>query len=180
MKNVRVLGGGGKPAATFLVGAPTLEVVEEKERIAADAVSAVQAAVRGGVVAGGGAVELALAARLKDYRSSINGMSAHGVDCVIEALKQPMSRIIQNSGFNPLEKLEEVISAQINENNENLGLDCDTGEVVDMISMQVIDPALVKLHAIKAAGEVARAILRINTIIKMRDEHVNPGIPSSM
>ncbi len=49
-----------------------------------------------------------------------------------------------------------------------------------MISMQVIDPALVKLHAIKAAGEVARAILRINTIIKMRDEHVNPGIPSSM
>lgn len=177
LKNVRILGGGGKPAATFLVGAPTMEVVEEKERIACDAVSAVQAAIRGGVVAGGGAVELALAAKLQEFRSSIVGMSAHGVDCVIEALKQPMSRIIQNAGFNPLEKLEEVISAQINGKNDNLGLDCDTGEVVDMISMQVIDPALVKLHAIKAAGEVARAILRINTIIKMRNEGVNIESP---
>jgi chaperonin GroEL (HSP60 family) len=37
----------------------------------------------------------------------------------------------------------------------------------------IVDPTLVKIHAIKAAGEVAVAILRINTIIKMRDGDVN-------
>ncbi|MCE1247245.1 MAG: TCP-1/cpn60 chaperonin family protein [Firmicutes bacterium] len=176
LKNVRILGGGGKPAATLLVGAPTPEVAEEKERIACDAVSAVQAAVRAGVVSGGGSTELAVSQKLFEFRSSIKGMSSYGVDCVIESLKRPLAQIIQNAGFNPLEKVEEVISAQLNSKNYCLGIDCDTGEVTDMRTIGVIDPALVKLHALKAAGEVAQAILRINTIIKMKDEK-DSGIP---
>ena len=39
-----------------------------------------------------------------------------------------------------------------------------------MLELGVVDPALVKQHAIKAAGEVAAAILRIETVIKMRSE----------
>jgi chaperonin GroEL (HSP60 family) len=175
-KNVRILGGGGKPAATLLVGAPTPEVAEEKERIACDAVSAVQAAIRAGIVSGGGSAELAVSQKLFEFRSSIKGMSSYGVDCVIESLKRPLAQIIQNAGFNPLEKVEEVISAQVNRKNFNLGVDCDTGEVLDMTTIGVVDPALVKLHALKAAGEVAQAILRINTIIKMKDEK-DSGIP---
>ena len=106
------------------------------------------------------------------------GMSAHGVDCVIEALKMPISQIIQNAGFNPLEKVEEVSSSQVNQQNDNLGLDCETGEVTDMLELRILDPTLVKLHALRAAGEVGRAILRINTIIKMKDEQ--PIHPSMM
>ncbi len=178
LKNIRILGGSGKPLATFLVGAPTAEVVEEKERIAGDALSSVQAAIRGGVIPGGGVVELAVSRKLTEFRNSIMGMSAHGVDCVIEALKMPISQIIQNAGFNPLEKVEEVASSQVTRQNDNLGLDCETGEVTDMLQMKIIDPTLVKLHALKAAGEVGRAILRINTIIKMKDEQ--PVHPSMM
>jgi len=96
-------------------------------------------------------------------------MNAYGVDCVVEALKRPVAQIIQNAGYNPLEKIEVLISAQVNRRNENLGIDCNTGEVADMLEMRVVDPTLVKLYALKAAGEVARAILRINTIIKMKD-----------
>lgn len=176
LNNIRIQQGGGKPAAAFVVGSPTQEVAEEKERIASDSVSAVQAAIRGGILAGGGAAELSAAIGLMEYRNSLSGMSAHGVDCVIEALKQPIARIIQNAGFNPLEKVEEVITEQIKENNNNLGIDCDTGKIVNMMEMRVVDPTLVKLHALKAAGEVARAILRINTIIKMREERsFNPA-----
>ena len=32
----------------------------------------------------------------------------------------------------------------------------------------IIDPAEVKMNALKSAGEIARAILKINTIIKMK------------
>ena len=58
LENIRILGGKGKPTATILVGATTGEVRGERERICTDAASSVQAAVKGGVVAGGGAIEL--------------------------------------------------------------------------------------------------------------------------
>jgi chaperonin GroEL (HSP60 family) len=38
-----------------------------------------------------------------------------------------------------------------------------------MIEMGVVDPLLVKYHALKAAGEVATAVLRIHTVVKMRN-----------
>ena len=38
-----------------------------------------------------------------------------------------------------------------------------------MIEIGVVDPAKVKLHALKAAVEIAEAILRINTIIKCQE-----------
>ena len=46
-----------------------------------------------------------------------------------------------------------------------------------MIKVGVIDPTLVKLHALKAAGEVATAILRIDTIIRKKDEGEQAGRP---
>ena len=39
-------------------------------------------------------------------------MAAYGVECVVEALKRPMAQIVANAGFNPLEKMGDVIAAQ--------------------------------------------------------------------
>ncbi len=166
LKHVRILGGSGKAQATVLVGASTEEVVGERERIAKDAASAVQAAVRGGVVPGGGALELALVRAVEKGRSIAKGMAAYGLDCVIAALHKPFTQIVANAGFNPLEKLGDVISAQIEKNSDSVGIDCDTGEIADMLELNVYDPALIKKYALRAAGEVAQAILRIDTIIK--------------
>ncbi|MCL6450372.1 MAG: TCP-1/cpn60 chaperonin family protein [Acetobacteraceae bacterium] len=170
LEHVRLLGGKGKPLATILVGAATAEVVDERERIARDAASAVQAAVRGGVVPGGGAVEVAVAREIEKLRESIRGMAAYGVGCVSEALKRPLAQIVANAGFNPLEKLGDVIAAQAERGMDSLAIDCETGEVADMLASGVVDPTLVKTYALKAAGEIAEAILRIDTIIKKKDE----------
>lgn len=168
IKHVYLLGGKGKALATILVGASTEEVVGERERIAKDAASAVQAAVRGGIVSGGGAVELAIARGVEEARKEVRGMAVFGVDCVIAALTKPFSQIVLNAGFNPLEKLGNVTASQVEQDSDSLGIDCESGEVVDMCSLGVYDPALVKKHALKAAGEVAEAILRIDTIIKKK------------
>lgn len=170
LEHIRVIGGAGKPAATILVGASTQEVKEERERIAKDAASAVQAAVITGVVAGGGATELAAALRVGELRQRVRGMAAYGVDCVAEALKRPLMQIVSNAGFNPLEKIEDAAAAQSKDGHAMLAIDCDTGEVADMFSQGIIDPAKVKIHALKAAAEVAEAVLRINVIIKKRDD----------
>lgn len=170
LEHVRILGGAGKPMATILVGAATEEVMGERERIAEDAAAAVQAAIKGGIVPGGGAIEMAVARDVIKLRDGIRGMAAYGVDCVSEALKKPMSQIVANAGFNPLEKVGDVIAAQAELGKDSLAVNTDTGDVADMFELGVVDPTLVKTHALKAAGEIAEAILRIDTIIKKREE----------
>ncbi|HHY06033.1 MAG TPA: chaperonin [Clostridia bacterium] len=169
LKHVRLLGGKGEAQATVLVSASTEEVVEERERIAKDAASAVQAAVKGGVVPGGGTVELAIARELQATRQKAVGMAVYGVDCVCEALKKPFTQIVNNAGFNPLEKLGEVIAAQIEQDKNSLGINCDSGEIIDIQELGIYDPVLVKKQALQTAMEVATAILRIETIIKKKE-----------
>jgi len=177
LENIRILGGKGKPMATILVGASTGEIREERERICTDAASSVQAAVRGGIVAGGGAIELACAREVEKMRLSQKGMQAYGLLCVVEALKRPMAQIVANAGFNPLEKVGDAMAKQTEDGNDNLAVDCDSGEIVDMMRIGVIDPAPVKSHALKAALEIACAILRIDTIIKKKDEGDKDTLP---
>lgn len=175
LEQVRLIGGKGKPMATILVGAATEEVVGERQRIAKDAAASVQAAVRGGCVAGGGATELAVARDIEKIRETVKGMAAYGVECVAVALKRPLAQIVANAGYNPLEKVEEAKAAQTEQDSDTLGVDCDNGAIIDMLRLGVVDPAPVKLYAIKAAGEVATAILRIDTIIKKREEGNHAG-----
>lgn len=167
---LQVSGGAGRPMATLLVGASTREVRDERERIARDAAAAVQAVVAGGAVPGGGAAEIAAARAVQSLREELRGMAAYGADCVAEALKLPLMQIVANAGYNPLEKVEDVIAAQAARACPSLAVDCDTGEVTDMHEAGVVDPLPVKRQALQTAFEVAEAILRIDTIIKKRAE----------
>jgi archaeal chaperonin len=167
-EKVRIGWGSGKPTATILVGASTAEIVSEKGRIAKDAASSVQAAVKGGFVSGGGSAEIAVARKLKEWRAQIQGMEGYGIDAVISALHKPFSQMVVNAGYNPFEKIDAVRSAQQSENSGTLGLDFNTGLVKDMVEQGIIDPTIVKLYALKAAGEIAESILRIHTVIRMQ------------
>jgi chaperonin GroEL (HSP60 family) len=164
----------GKPDQSFvtiLVGAHTKEVVGERERITKDAASAVQAAWRGGVVPGGGSIELSIARKLANL--PIRDMTCYGYNCVIEALKRPLIQICTNAGFNPLEKISEVLGRGEQQDSNAIGINCETGTPEDLTQLGIWDPYLVKYQAIKTAGEVGEAILRINMIIKMKEENVH-------
>ncbi len=163
---VRIAGSHEPAEVTIILGGSTAEVVAERERIARDAASSVQHALCGGVVPGGGAVELALSRGLG--RFAAGGMSSYGVACVREALRRPLAQLAANAGFHPLEKVEEVYAAQESTGLPFLGIDADSGSVLDLAEAGILDPYPVKAHAIRTAGEVATAILRINNILKMR------------
>lgn len=167
-QTVRIVGGKGEPTVTITVTAATREVLDERWRIARDAVGSVQAAVRAGVVAGGGAVEIALSRFLQRQRTSVSPLQAYGLDCCVEALRQPLAQIAENAGFNRLEKVEEVLAAQEASESSSLGIDCETGEVRDLAAAGIWDPFLVKAHAMRAAFEIARAVLRINLVLRKR------------
>ena len=67
------------------------------------------------------------------------------------------------------------MGCQLNADSIDMGLNPEDGKVGSISELQVVDPALVKIYALKAAGEVAEAILRIDTIIKRKDPIGPPG-----
>lgn len=170
LEGTMVFNGKGENQVTVLVGAATSEVVDERERMARDAASAVQAALKGGVVPGGGAIEVWLSSRLEDLARQQEGLVSYGILCVKEALTRIFLCMAANAGFNPLEKLGDITALQRKKGVNSISFDVNTGQPADMLEAKVLDPALVKRHAIQAAGEVAAAILRIETVIKMKDE----------
>lgn len=174
LRHTELWEGTGQAMATVIIGAATAEVVDERERIARDAASAVQYALQKGVVPGGGAIEIWVARQLEEFIQDLKGMTSYGVVAVKEALLRPFACIAANAGFNPLEKMADVIAEQKLTGRASISIDCDRGGLIDVWEAGIVDPMLVKTHAIKAAGEVALAILRINTIIKMRDEQSYP------
>lgn len=177
LEHTVILEGRGEMWATVLLGAATAEVVDERERMARDAASAIQAAFTGGMVPGGGALEVYLAGQLEDLARQVGGMTSYGVLCAKEALLRPFNCMAANAGFNPLEKLGDVIAAQSCQKVDRISFDCDQGNLIDVIDRGIVDPAPVKSCAIKTAGEVAVAILRINTIIRMKNIELNHDAP---
>jgi chaperonin GroEL (HSP60 family) len=174
LDHVAVLAGRGKHVASIIITASTREVKEERERIARDAAGAVQEAVKSGVIAGGGAIEIAAARHVLSQRHNARGMEAYGIDAVASALRRIPGQIAANAGFNQLEKVEAAAEAQIEAGSASLGVDCDTGEIADMLRLGIVDPVGVKLYAIRTAAEVAEAILRISVVIRKREEAPSP------
>jgi chaperonin GroEL (HSP60 family) len=74
--------------------------------------------------------------------------------------------MIENAGYNPLEKLESAIQQCRDNKTLHLGIDCESGEIKDLFAQGIVDPAWVKITALKTACEIAEAILKINVIIK--------------
>ena len=95
-------------------------------------------------------------------------MAAYGVDCVIEALKRPWPRSWPTPATTRWRRSRR--SWRGHSAGGAIAVDCDTGELADMLELGVVDAAPVKLYALQAAGEIAAAILRINTVIRKRDE----------
>jgi len=168
---IKLKGGKGEKMATLIVGGATEEVIEEKERIAKDSASALQAAWQGGVVPGEGAVEFFIALKLEEFKRTLSDLSSAGVECVIEGLVSPIRQILNNAGFSPLEKSTLLARAQLESENPALGIDCDSGKIINLWEEGIVDPLPVKKCAFQTALEVACTILRINTIIKMQDKN---------
>ena len=174
---VAIRGGGGTPAATLLVGAATAEVREERLRVGRDAAAAVQAAAMGGVLPGGGAAEIAASGAVARRREGLAGLAVYGAEAVLSALKRPLAQIVANAGFSPLEKVAQVVAQQAVTGNPGLAIDCDTGEVADLAGAGIVDPAPVRIAALRTAAEIAEAILRIGVVIRMRAaDKDGPGV----
>ncbi|MCQ8905002.1 MAG: thermosome subunit, partial [Methanothermobacter sp.] len=151
-------------AVTILVRGSTEHVVSEVERAIEDAIGVVAATVEDGkVVAGGGAPEIEIAKRLKDYADSISGREQLAVSAFADALEIVPKTLAENAGLDSIDVLVDLRAAH--EESPYMGIDVFDGEIVDMKEAGVIEPHRVKKQAIQSAAEAAEMILRIDDVI---------------
>ena len=155
------------PRAVSIVIRGGLErLVDEAERALHDALSVVADAMKDAkVVAGGGAIEIEVAKHLKEYAAKFTGKEQLAIQAFARALEGLVSALIENSGYDPVEKLIELRAAHSKPEGKWHGINIYTGEVTDMFKLGVLEPVSVKVNAIKAATEAATLILRIDDVI---------------
>ncbi len=154
--------GSSESIVTVIVSGSTKETSQERWRAVIDGINAGEAALNKGVVAGGGSAELHVIEKVKKMR--LKGLEQVGLDVVTAALESIMRQILTNAGFNGLEKVMAARSSP-----DGFGIDINTGEPADMWKLGILDPLLVKTMALRAAGEIAKSVLRIDKNLAAED-----------
>ena len=145
--------------AVISVGADTdVEMRERKERVI-DAVNASKSALEQGIVPGGG---IALLTASKILKGKTNGEHI-----LIEALKSPFNKILDNAGED-IVKIRELID-MLPDTVKNKGYDVVTKKAGNLIEMGVIDPVKVTISALRNASSVATMILTTDVDISNVD-----------
>ncbi|MEM0330534.1 MAG: thermosome subunit beta [Archaeoglobaceae archaeon] len=164
-KMVFIEGCKNPKAVTILVRGGTEHVVDEIARGIEDAIRVVACAIEDGkVVAGAGAPEMELSLRLKQWAPSIGGREQLAIEAFATALEVIPRTLAENAGIDPIDVIVNLKSAH-EKGQKYAGVDVDTGKVVDMKEMGVIEPLRVKTQAIQSATEVAVMILRVDDVI---------------
>jgi thermosome len=171
---------------TLLLRGSTKHVVDELERGVGDALDVVSQTVADGrVLAGGGAVEVELARRVRDYADSVSGREQMAVEAFADALELVPRVLAENSGLDAIDTLVDLRAAHA-DGQVRAGLDVFTGDVVDTFEAGVVEPAHAKEQALSSATEAANLVLKIDDIIAAGDlstsgdEDEEGGAPGGM
>ena len=152
-------------AVTILVRGGTEHIVDEVERSLKDSVKVTKVAIEDGkIVAGGGAPEIEVSLRVREWAPSLGGREQLAAEAFASALEVIPRALAENAGLDPIDILVELRRAH-EQGNAYAGVDVFSGKVVDMRERGVLEPLRVKKQAISSATEVAIMILRIDDVI---------------
>jgi len=130
------------------VGADSkVEMKEKKDRVE-DAIYATKAALKEGIVPGGGVALLNASQKIT--------AKAVGEEILLKAITAPFHTILHNAGIHIMEGTID---------HEGYGIDAIDGERIKMIDAGVIDPVLVTKSALKNAVSVVSTIISADCVI---------------
>lgn len=170
-------------AVTIIARGGTEHVVDEVERAIRDAIGDLAATVvNQRCVAGGGAVEVEVAKRLREYAESLSGREQLAVQAFADTLEIIPRTLAENAGLDPIDMLTELKSKH-DEGQKWAGLNVFQGKAQDMWTAGVIEPLKIKTQAIQSASEAAILILRIDDVLssgKINQPQMPGGMPPGM
>uniref|UniRef100_A0A0X3NMS6 T-complex protein 1 subunit gamma n=1 Tax=Schistocephalus solidus TaxID=70667 RepID=A0A0X3NMS6_SCHSO len=156
-------------ACSIVLRGASKDVLNEIERNLNDAMSVVRSVgMEQRLVPGGGALEMALAQELSQKaKTSVSGIQQVAYLAVAQALEVIPRTLAQNCGANVLRQITELRAYHAIDPAKNwtMGIDGETGQLVDMKTLGVWDPVAVKSQTFKTAIETAILLLRIDDIV---------------
>ena len=152
-------------AVTILIRGAADRILDEAERSMQDALHVIRDLYREPkVVPGGGAFEIEIARRLREWGRKLPGKEQLAVLKFAEALEFIPTILALTAGLDPVDVLAEL--RKRHEAGEiDAGIEVISGKVSNMYSLNIVDPLLVKKNVIKSATEAAIMVLRIDDII---------------
>jgi chaperonin GroEL (HSP60 family) len=163
---VFVEGGAAAESVTVFARGGTEHVVDELERALTDALDVVTAALdAGGVVAGAGATEIAIADHIRESSASVEGRKQLAVEAYADAVDVLPRTLAENTGMDPIDALVDLRAAHEDTGRAGIISEGQTGVIDDPVDYGVLDPAAVKREAIESATEAATMIVRIDDVI---------------
>ena len=116
------------------------------------------------VVAGGGAPEMELSKRLREFANTLTGREQLAVLSFADAVEIIPRTLAENGGLDPIDMLTDL-KVEHDKGNKWAGIDVLRGKVVDTWKEGVLEPLKIKTQAVKSASEVSELILRIDDVI---------------
>ncbi|MCU4973686.1 thermosome subunit beta [Halobacteria archaeon AArc-m2/3/4] len=160
---------------TLLLRGSTDHVVDELERGVNDALDVVAQTVSDGrVLAGGGAIEVELASRLRDYADSVSGREQLAVEAFADSLELVPRVLAENAGLDSIDTLVDLRAAH-ESGDQRAGLNVFSGDVEDTFEAGIVEPAHAKEQAVTSATEAANLVLKIDDIISAGDLSTDKG-----
>ncbi len=168
-------------SVSIILRGGTEHVVDELDRAMEDALRVVGVALEDSLLMpGGGAPEIELALRLREYAATVGGREQLAIEAFAEALEIIPKTLAENAGFDQIDTLVSLRSSH-EKGVKTAGLDMENGEPTDMQEKGVVEPMRVKTQAINSAAEAAVMILRIDDVIASKSGGAGEGgMPGGM
>jgi len=154
----------GGVAVIKVGGASELEVKEKKDRVD-DALHATRAAVKEGIVPGGG-VALLYATKALEAVKPENDDQRVGVEIVRKALQAPIRQIAANAAVDG----SVIVGKLLEAGKETEGYDAQKGEYTDMFKSGIIDPTKVVRTALEGASSIGGLLITTEAMVADKPE----------
>ncbi len=149
----------GGVAVLRVGGSSEVEVKEKKDRID-DALNATRAAVKEGVVAGGG-VALLYATHVLDQLTPDNQDQKVGIEIIRRAIQAPVRQIAENAGVDGAV----IVGKLLESKDTNYGYNAQINEYTDMIKAGIVDPTKVVRTALQDAASVGGLLITTEAMV---------------
>lgn len=165
-------------ACTIVLRGANEFMLEEMDRSLHDTLCVIKRMIESNsLVAGGGAVEVALSMHLEQFATTMATREQLAVQQFAEALLVIPRTLTINAAHDATELVAKLralhYTSQTDASQANLrfmGLNLTDGEVRDNLAAGIVEPAISKIKSLRFATEAAVSILRIDDMIKLNPQ----------
>jgi thermosome len=164
-KMIFVEGCKNPKSVSILIRGGSKHIMDEAERSFHDILCVIRNILQEPkVVAGGGAVEIEIAQRIRKWAKTLKGKEQLAALRFADAVEAIPVTLAENAGLDPVDILVEL-KARHDKGEKWAGVDVIQGKVSNTWELGIIEPLIVKKQIIKSATEAAIMILRIDDVI---------------